>query len=81
MLRDLLKKLARFSLAFIVWVFIFSFKWNDQNLFERSHAVLVDNSLVEFLGEQLQATWERVVLTTQQTYSSLSEKSEQAEKE
>ncbi len=79
MLKDLLKKSLRIAVAFVLWVFILSFRWQGRTLFDRSHEVLVDNTLVSFLEQQLYDPGEKVLLTTVETYQKLWTKTEQKE--
>jgi hypothetical protein len=71
MFKDLAKKSAKTFVAFVIWVFILSYQWQGRTLFARAHEVLVENSLVEFIDQQLSATWKRVGITAQETSTKL----------
>jgi hypothetical protein len=71
MFKDLAKKVLRFSLFFVLWVFILAFNWSGRTLFDRAHEVLIENALVEYVDQQIADTWDKVVVTAGQTYQNM----------
>lgn len=77
-MNDFLKWLGRTSLIAVFWVFVLSININDRPIFNYANDVLVQNSFVRMLDEELSSLWVKVVDTARITFKNLSAGDEKA---
>ncbi|MBF0440774.1 MAG: hypothetical protein HQK54_02605 [Oligoflexales bacterium] len=71
-MNDLIKFLIRHTLIGIMWVFILSFSIDGRPIFIPANRVLVQNSLVRMIDEELSLLWYKITKTARVTFQELS---------
>ncbi len=72
-MNDLVKWFVRVSFIGIFWVFFLSITINGRSIFSYANDVLVQNSFVQFLDEELADLWSKIAETAKVTFSEMSE--------
>ena len=62
-MNDLLKWLSRTVLTAVVWVFVLSVNVEGRTLFSYANEILVQNSVVRMVDEELSELWDKVYVT------------------
>lgn len=73
MLNDILKKLIRWTIIFIFWVFIFSININGRTIFYYSNNFFVKNKFVLMLDEELERIWYKLKKISQVAFEDIEE--------
>ena len=73
-MNDLLKWVLKTTFLGIFWVFIFSITFNGKPFFNYANNILVQNSLVRMLDDELGSLWGKVVKTAKVTFKEVSDK-------
>ena len=73
-MNDLLKWLFKTTFIGIFWVFILSITLNGRPFFNYANNLLVQNSLVRMLDEELASLWVKVAKTARVTFKEVSAK-------
>lgn len=68
-MKDFIKKAAKVMFYAVLWVFIFSIKWEGRPLFAYANEILVQNSLVRSADQQLSDFWYRLTTTARLTFN------------
>ena len=72
MMRSLLLFAFRWFFSFLVWLFLFSLRWDGQTLFDRAHETLVDNELVSSVETELSHLADVALEKLRERYAQLS---------
>lgn len=76
-MRDHLKRLGKFALTFIMWVFILSIRVDGRTIFSHANDVLVQNSIVAAIDSELAGLWYRITETAKVTYAKITNQQDQ----
>ena len=68
-MNDIIRMLGKVTLQMVLWVFVLSISWGGRTLFDRSHGVLVENSIVSAIDSELAGVWSRISETARLTFS------------
>ena len=77
-MREHLKKLGKFSLTAMLWVFILSIRVEGQTLFAHANGVLVQNSIVRAVDSERANLWYRITETAKVTFDKVTQREEKA---
>lgn len=72
-MNDFIKWVTRTSLIAVFWVFILSITIDGRSLFSYANRLLVQNSLVQMLDEELADLWDKIYNTAKVTFSETKE--------
>jgi hypothetical protein len=75
-MNDLVKKAAKISGIGILWVFLLSINVNGRTMFSYANDILVQNSLVRMLDEELAGLWDKVCRASRVTMKEFQDKQE-----
>ena len=67
-MNDALKWLLKVLLHAVLWVFILSIRWDGRPVFNYANEILVQNSLVRAVDDELGDLWYRLTRTAKATY-------------
>lgn len=67
-----MKKLGRYALIFIAWIFCLSVRVGDQTIFAHAHGVLVENRVVSAIDQELSDLWHSIGRTARIAYQRIS---------
>ena len=67
-----IKRLTRYVLIFIAWIFCLSVRIGDQRIFDHAHGVLVDNRIVYAVDQEISDLWQRISMTVRGAYARIS---------
>lgn len=76
MVKFFLHFLVKIAFSFVIWVFILSIRWDGQTLYDRSHEILVDNSVVAMIETRTIELWEDLLRHASSKYAELEPASE-----
>ncbi len=72
-MNDFLKWCLKTTLIGAFWVFFLSITINGRSLFSYANGVLIQNSVVQYLDEELADLWSKITKTARVTFSEMSE--------
>ena len=67
-----MKKLGRYVLIFIAWIFCLSVRIGDRTIFDHAHGVLVENRVVSAIDQELSDLWHSINRTARVAYQRIS---------
>lgn len=72
-MNDILKWIGKNLLTAVFWVFVLSITVNGRSLFSHANGVLVQNTLVQTIDEELAELWVKIYRTAKMTFADESE--------
>lgn len=76
-MRYRIRRLTRYALIFMAWIFCLSIRVGDQRIFDHAHGVLVDNRIVYAIDQELSDLWQRISMTVRGAYARISRHEEE----